>query len=122
MSSDHHAGHTPEELEVQRVAFVGEQDGPVEQRLKQALSELFRKERPVTGAYLVRAMVDGQPTVILGVCADGVNRSRLAAQVGAVFAAVFSANQHLDVAFLSDRQRAEVSRVCPPFFARDDVI
>ena len=122
MSSDHHAGHTPEELEVQRVAFVGEQDGPVEQRLKQALAELFRLEHGVTGAYLVRAMVDGQPTVILGVCADSVDKSRLAAQVGSVFALIFSANQHLDVAFLSRAQRAEVSRVCQPFFARDDVI
>src|ERR1700687_2662750 len=112
------SGRPPEELDVQQIKFVGEQDGPVEQRLKQKLSELFLRDRSVDKAYLARAIIDGGPTVVLALQTEGGDEPRLAEQVGSTFASIFSANQHLDVVFLSDEQHAKVRGVCRSFFDR----
>jgi hypothetical protein len=109
---------TAAELEAQDIAFTGEQDGPVEQQLKEQLAQLFDRHPPVVQAFLARATIDGQPTVILGVHADAADESGLAREVGAVFASIFNARQHLDIVFLSDTRLAEVSRVCGAFYDR----
>ncbi len=44
-----------------RVQFLGEQDGPTEQLLKDRLSEFFKRDRSVLVAYLARVEVGGQP-------------------------------------------------------------
>jgi hypothetical protein len=73
----------------------------------------------VTTAYLVRAVLDGETSVILALRAAGADESELARAVGAVFAAIFNPRAHLDVVFLSETQRAAVSRVCRAFFEQD---
>src|SRR5882724_9713096 len=112
------SGRTPDEICAQQIAFLGEQDGAVERQLKEELMQVFQRDKTVNKAYLARAAVDGNPTVVLGVRAEGVDESRLATQVGAVFASIFNARQHLDIVFLSDAQNAEASRVCRAFFER----
>jgi hypothetical protein len=114
------SGRTPDELYVQQIAFLGEQDGAAEQELKEELARVFQQDGTVSKAYLARAVIDGNATVILGVQAQGADESRLAAQVGSAFASIFNARQHLDVIFLSDEQHAEVSRVCRAFFDPPD--
>jgi hypothetical protein len=112
------AAASPAELDAQDITFIGEQDGPVERQLKEQLAQLFVHHPPVIQAFLARATLDGQPTVILGVHADAADESGLAREVGLVFAAMFNARAHLDVLFLSDARLAEVGRVCGAFYQR----
>ena len=108
------------ELEVHDIVFSGEQDGPAEQRLKEHLAQLFDRHPGITKAFLARATIEGQATVVLALWADGVDESGLAREVGVVFASIFNARQHLDIVFLSHAQLAEASRVCRVFYDRAD--
>lgn len=105
--------------DVEDIVFLGEQDGPAEQQLKERLATLFAQHADVANAYLVRAVIDGETSVILGLRADGVDESELARDVGAVFAGLFNPRAHLDVVFLSAEQRAAVGRVCRAFYEQD---
>ena len=105
--------------DVQDIVFVGEQDGPPEQQLKERLAALFERHAGVSSAYLARAIIDRRTTVILGVSAAGLDESDFAREVGAVFAAIFNRRAHLDIVFLSRDQRAAISRVCRAFYDRD---
>jgi len=102
--------------DAENIVFVGEQDGPAESQLKAQLELLFAKHAGVARAYLTRATIDGQPTVVLALRAERVDESALAGQVGAVFATIFNARAHLDVLFLDAARQAQVSRVCPAFY------
>ncbi len=115
------AAASPAELDAQDIAFIGEQDGPVEQQLKEQLAALFVHHPPVVQAFLARATIDGQATVVLALRAEGADEASLAREVGAVFASIFNARQHLDVLFLSDARLAEVRRVCGAFYDRSHV-
>jgi hypothetical protein len=108
----------PAARDAQDIVFVGEQHGSAELQLKDRLAQLFERDPHVTAAFLARATIDGQGTVVLALRADGANETALAGQIGAVFAAIFNARAHLDVMFLPDARHAEVSRVCRPFFQR----
>jgi hypothetical protein len=105
--------------DVQDIVFLGEQDGPAEQQLKERLATLFEQQADVMAAYLVRAVVDGETSVILGLRAAGADESELARKVGAVFASIFNARAHLDVVFLSADRHAAVSRVSRAFYTQD---
>jgi SseB protein C-terminal domain len=109
---------SPAVREAQDIAFIGEQDGPVEQQLKEQLARLFDRHAGVVQAYLARATIDGQGTVVLAVHAEGIDESDLAHQAGIVFAAIFNARAHLDVLFLDAARQAQVSRVCRAFYER----
>lgn len=58
----------PEEISVREIRFLGEQDGPSEQVLKNKLVDLFHSEKSVTRAYLARFDLgsDESAGVILG--------------------------------------------------------
>ena len=105
--------------DVQDIVFLGEQDGPAEQQLKERLAALLALHGGVTAAYLVRAVIDGETSVILGLRAEGADESELARKIGAVFASIFNPRAHLDVVFLSAEQLAAVSRVCRAFYQPD---
>jgi len=109
---------SPTELDAEDIVFIGEQDGPAESQLKAQLAHLFARHAGVAQAYLARATLDGQTSVVLAVRADGVDESGLAAEVGAVFAAIFNARAHLDVLYLDADRQAQVRRVCPAFYER----
>ena len=107
---------SPTELDAEDIVFVGEQDGPAESQLKAELARLFAQHAGVSQAYLVRAAMDGQTSVVLALRAEGVDEAALAREVGAVFATIFNARAHLDVLFLDAARQAQVSRVCPAFY------
>jgi hypothetical protein len=107
-----------EEYDVAHVDFVGEQDGPVERQLTAKLSAIFDDDHCVNRAYLVRATLDGEATVLLGLQTDGPDSQDLVARIQDAFKTIFASSQHLDVLFLSDEQVRSVGRVSRPFHIR----
>lgn len=106
----------PQEIRVPRVQFVGEQDGPAEQSLKDRLSELFKRDRSVLTAYLARVDVVEQTSVALCLMTQFGPDRGLAEKIGAIFRTIFNAEVHLDIMFPNAAQEAELKQVCRPFF------
>jgi type III secretion system (T3SS) SseB-like protein len=106
----------PQEIRVPKVRFLGPQDGPAEQLLKDRLSEFFKRDRSVLAAYLARVDIGGQTSVALCLKTEfGPDRGR-AEKVGAIFKTIFNAEVHLDIMFPNVTQQAELGQVCKPFF------
>jgi SseB protein C-terminal domain len=102
-----------------KLVFLGEQDGVPERRLKNAVSELLRRDRDVTRAYLARVVYDGKINgVILGLLTEYEDSEKLIKQISDIFKTIFNADAQLDMIFLSDEQNAAISRVCPAFYER----
>lgn len=97
------------------ITFLGEQDGPAERRLKEALSVLLRLDQTVIKAYLARVLYDGKTVgVMLGLLTDDEkDNEKLIEQVGKAFAALFNTSAHLDIVFLSEAKDAEIRKTCP---------
>lgn len=104
-----------------QVTFVGEQDGPAEQRLKEALAVLLGLGATVSRAYLARVRYDDKSSgVMLGLVTDDErNSKKVAGQMGKTFAALFNTKTHLDVVFLNDEKDAEIRKACPPSHDRN---
>jgi hypothetical protein len=113
--------HDAEEFRIEGLRFLGEQDGPFERILKGKLANEFCYEPGIRRAYLVRVdFGDSRVTsVVLALLAVGIEERSLVQRVGAIFAAVFNAKEHLDVVFLSAQHESQLVKVCPPFFERD---
>jgi SseB protein C-terminal domain len=101
------------------ITFLGEQDGPAERRLKEALAVLLGLGASVTRAYLARVVYNDKTSgVMLGLLADDRDSEKLAGQIGKTVAALFKTNADLDIVFLSDERDAEIRKACPPFYDR----
>jgi hypothetical protein len=103
------------------ITFLGEQDGPAERRLKEALAVVLGLDVSVTRAYLARVLHDGKTrgVMLALLTVDEQGSEKLVAQVGKAFAALFNAKANLDVVFLDGAKDAEIRKVCPPFFDRE---
>ena len=106
----------PVEMRVPKVEFIGEQDGPPEQVLKERLTELFQRNRSVQKAYLARIRIGDQTGVALCLKHQFGPDRGLAEKIGGIFAIVFNAHEHLDIMFLSSAQQTELDQVCRSFF------
>lgn len=106
------------QLSTSTVSFIGEQDGPREQRLKEAISVLFDLSATVACAYLVRASTDGSAgVVVLGLLThDKKESGKLALQMDRAFGALFNTEAHLDVVFLDAESDARIRKTCLPFY------
>ena len=102
------------------ITFLGEQDGPAERRLKEALAVLLALGATVTRAYLARVRYDDKRSgVMLGLLTeDARNSEKVAGQMGKTFEALFNTKADLDIVFLSDEREAEIRKACPPFYDR----
>jgi hypothetical protein len=102
------------------VTFLGEQDGPAERRLKEALSVLLGLGATVTRAYLARVRYDDKTSgVMLGLLTDDErNSEKVAGQMGRTFEALFNTKTHLEIMFLDDERDAEIRKACAPFYDR----
>lgn len=102
------------------ITFLGEQDGPAERRLKEALGVLLRLDPAVIRAYLARVLYDGKTGgVALGLLTDDErDNEKPVEQMGRAFAALFNTSAHLDVVFLNEDKDAEIRKTCPPFYNR----
>ena len=103
------------------VTFLGEQEGPAERRLKEALAVLLGLGATVTRAYLVRVRYDDQTSgVMLGLLKDDErNSEKVAGQMGRTFEALFNTKADLDIVFLDGARDAEIRKACPPFYDRN---
>ncbi|HLX17750.1 MAG TPA: enhanced serine sensitivity protein SseB C-terminal domain-containing protein [Bradyrhizobium sp.] len=102
------------------ITFLGEQDGPAERRLKEALGVLLGLDPTVTRAYLARVLYDGKTGgVMLALLTDDdKDNEKLVEQVGKTFAALLNTTAHLDIVFLDEARDAEIRKTCPPFYNR----
>jgi hypothetical protein len=109
---------SPERMTVQGVYFLGEQDGPSEQELKNKLGILFGQLRLVNIAYLavVRYGEAVSPNVALCVRGQPGQNRMFAERVGRVFAAIFGSHEHLDVIWLTPDQETSLAKVCRHFY------
>ncbi len=106
----------PQEILVPKIRFLGEQDGPPEQLLKERLAEFFQRDKSVYRAYLAKVSLSEQGGVALCLKTQfGADRG-LAEKIGGIFGMIFNAHEHLDIMFLSDEQESELAKVCSPFF------
>ena len=110
----------PEERTEARVEFLGEQDGPVEQQLKTALSREFAQAPQVLKAYLAKIGFQpaAQTSVALCLNAPGADQSAIVKRVSALFAQLFAKAVHMDILFLSNGQEADLQRVCSAFYSK----
>jgi hypothetical protein len=108
----------PEEIEVPKVSFLGEQNGVPESELKYRLVEFFQRDQNVIKAYLARVAYDAQPSVVVALCLCtqfGHDRA-VAEKIGKLFASMFGGHEHLDIMFLGEEDESKLAKVCPPFF------
>jgi hypothetical protein len=107
-------------LELQRgeVRFIAEQDGAIEQDLKRRLIEIFQNTNTVTKAYLAAVDYGDLTTYSVALCLRSPSKpdSALVDRIGAVFASLFSSDEHLDILFLNDEQEKRLQSVCPAFY------
>jgi hypothetical protein len=107
-------------LSTDDITFLGEQNGPAEQRLKEALAVVLGLGANVTRAYLARVAYDDKTSgVMLGLLTDDDRDcEKLAGQIGKTVAALFKTNADLDIVFLNSERDAEIRKACPPFYDR----
>jgi hypothetical protein len=108
----------PEEIQVPKIRFLGEQDGVPERELKTRLVEFFQRDQSVVKAYLARVAYDERSRVAVALCLRtqfGPDRG-VAEKVGKIFASMFGAHEHLDIMFLGDDDEFKLAKVCSPFF------
>lgn len=111
-----------EEVRVREIRFLGEQDGPPERLLKEKLADFFRRDGSVSRAYLARVdFGEGKnASVVLGLRTQFGPDKGMVEKVGAIFAFVFNAKEHLDIMFLTDGQEAQLTKACKPFFEQSE--
>jgi hypothetical protein len=102
------------------ITFLGEQDGPAERRLKEALAVVLGLGASVTRAYLARVAYDDKTSgVMLGLLTDDDRDcEKLAGQIDKTIAALFKTSADLDIVFLNTERDAEIRKACPPFYDR----
>lgn len=109
-----------EEVRVPEIRFLGVQDGPPEQLLKDRLADFFRRDRSVSRAYLARVdFGEGkEASVVLALRTQFGPDKGMVEKVGTIFGDVFNAKEHLDIMFLTDSQEAQLTKTCKPFFGQ----
>ena len=108
----------PEEIQVPKLRFLGEQDGEPERELKDRLIEFFQCDQTISRAYLVRVAYSDVSAPVVGLCLHsefGPDRG-VVNKIGKIFASMFGSHEHLDIIFLDDKQEYELAKVCSPFF------
>jgi hypothetical protein len=113
-------GRRPTEMRSEpRVEFLGEQDGPVEAKLKAVLALELEQFPEVTRAYLARVgfQPDNEISVALCVRFSGKDKEAIVKRVRTRFAELFNRDVILDVLFLTAQQEADLKRVCSAFYS-----
>ena len=108
------------QLSATGITFLGEQDGPPERRLKEAISVLLDLNATVARAYLTQVIYNGFASgVMLGLLTNDKKVSeQLALQMDRVFGVLLNTTTHLDVVFLDDEGDAKIRKICAPFYDR----
>jgi SseB protein C-terminal domain len=115
--SDEALPREPQEIHVTNVRFLREHDGKPERVLKSQLVECFKRHGDVQRAYLAQVSSGRQPSVALCLKSELSPDRNLVREVGAIFAAIFVRQEHLDIMFLNEAQESVLTSVCAPFYA-----
>jgi hypothetical protein len=112
----------PASFAIDKVSFLGEQDGPFEQILKERLTKLFESDREVVRAYLVRLSHSGDASVgvALALRTKVKEDAEFVAKIGDVFSSIFDTSVHLDILFLDEPAERQVRHACRTFYDRAD--
>jgi hypothetical protein len=106
------------QLHVPRIKFLGEQDGPVERTVKARWLPILSESPEIRRAFLVRASYEAPNDVhvVLALCSNGGPDRNLIEALRVPYAAIFSRDCPLDMAFVNASQESDIERVCPPFY------
>ena len=102
----------------ERVAFLGEQAGNVEDTLKRDLILEFATRPDIRRAYLARVTFQSDTTVSVAVCivSKRPEDKSLLIRVGEIVRRRFARDTGMNVLFLTAAQEAEIAAVCRPFY------
>jgi hypothetical protein len=105
-------------LRAQKIIFLGEQDGAIEQELKNVLSRYLSGIPNVSAAYLARVSYAESPQPKVALCLSGGSEDALGlvTSIQGLFSKRFSATQSLDILFLSEPQLTVINFVAKPFY------
>jgi hypothetical protein len=104
--------HRPE------IRFIGEQDGPAERELKDALRTLFADTPSIERAYLVHVDYGNPDVYEVALCIQGPDDDEhLVRRISEAFAKLFGFEQHLDTLFLTPARQREIAQVAAPFYS-----
>lgn len=102
----------------ERVAFLGEQAGSVEETLKRDLILEFATRPDIRRAYLARVTFqsDSTPSVAVCIVSKRPEDKSLLVRVGEIMRRRFARDAAMDVIFLTPVQEADITAVCRPFY------
>jgi hypothetical protein len=111
-------GQKSETLQVHRIDFLGEQNGPPEREFKTSILKLL-EESGLDAAFLARVLYsDGQVATALCLEGSSPRQKEIVGEIGAKFSAQFNRETSLDMIFLTREQSRNIRSVCRPFFQR----
>jgi hypothetical protein len=113
-----HPKKHPQEINVSQIHFLGEQDGPPEQVLKEKLMDFFQQDRNIIAAYLAQIHFGDPSQAGVALCLKtqfGTDRD-VVEKISQIFSSIFGTHEHMDIIFLNDAQETELVKVCQPFF------
>lgn len=105
-------------VSIQKLRFLGEQDGPVERDVKARWLPILTASPHIRRAFLVRALYEGEPDqhVILALCSSSGPDATLVEALRVPYAAIFHRDCPLDMAFVTPAQESQIEPLCPPFY------
>lgn len=99
------------------ILLICEQDGEIEQLIKQRFSQVFAEYAKPVRAYLVRVQYAHNHSLGVALCIRTAGEdTHLVEQCAQQFSAVFAANQHLDILFINEQQEQTIRKQCGPFY------
>jgi len=98
------------------IRFIGEQDGPRERTLKDALAKFFQLDGIVQRAYLARVDIGEGRTVSLCLKASPLPDESYPDRISQLFIQVMGPGGFLHILFIRDDQETDLARVCEPFY------
>ena len=107
-----------DEFTATEIAFLGEQDGPVERELKAKFSQCFSRNLYVNAAYLVRVRYGRSPEIKVALCLEAPEEMApaIVEELGSEFREMFNSRESLDIMFLSEERKRAVTAVAKPFY------
>lgn len=106
----------------ERIAFLGEQDGPIERSLKEQLMNAFRRVEAVDSAYLARIQYSDEASWAVALCLRCCLRDKVEDAVRSaadIFHKMFSKTERLDIIDVADEQWPQLRAVCKPFYVKE---
>jgi hypothetical protein len=105
-----------------KVRFIGEHDGVPEQEFKRRITGVLKSSKTAE-AYLAAVSYDGAQGPVVAVClvGDSGEAEKVCSEIADIFMDLFKDTVPLDLMYITRDQRAELARVCRPFYLHRDL-